>query len=747
MLNLYPTRPLSIFPAFLALAKASWPGKLAAGMLLFLLASLLWQPAGAQVSGVFITPAGATAEDSITITLDPALLCTNNTPGLQGAGIVRLHAGVALAGVNWQNVVTAAPGADNALVGFTKTATGSWAKKLKPRDYFSVPSGTAITALCFVLNGGPNGQNWALEGKQDKQGCNDFIIPFPLAGPIAGCEALTQRTLARSGPANLCNKDSVILSVATVPGGTYQWLRNGQRLDGATLPTLIIRDSASYVLYIADSTTCGRTDTVATTLQPAVAQPSAIWANLCGPGRSLLQGLNIAPTGGIAWYDSAKGTVPISTALSFTSPLLTDSTWFYFEATQGRCRSQRLSLLVEVIDLPRAATATDSSFCAPKSFVLSVRTPPEAQGLRWYADSTSTTWISIDNFFRTGIIDKDTTFWVNTQRRSCESAVRVPLRVNKRPAGPQPTASDVIICAQQPATIVAAYDASITTASYVWYSAPTGGQVLSTSKTYTTGPLPADTAFYVAGLAGPTVCPSARLRVRITANPTPAAPTATGTERCGLGPVQLIVNPAPNTVTFWYSAATGGNLLKTGDTLQATAGQVVYVESLLQNCKSASRAQVSTKINALPAQPTVTRFGNTLRSTYTTGNQWYSAAAGLLQGQTDASFGPSQDGTYYVIYTDGKGCSSQSDDFVLTITSIRGNSQSATLRAHPNPVTTTVVIDGLVQGTCAQLLNALGKVVKNVQVYGPSVEVDLSVLPAGLYMFKNGNQTARLVKE
>ncbi len=150
----------------------------------------------AQISGVTITPAGATASDTITITVNTNQICptasANAGQSLSGASVVRLHAGLRVNGVNFVNTVTAnSDAATTAYTGFTNLGGGIWQKRILPTAYFQPVTGT-IEGITFVLNGGPTGGNpWEREGKVC--GANgflasngDFIVPFPLAGAITG---------------------------------------------------------------------------------------------------------------------------------------------------------------------------------------------------------------------------------------------------------------------------------------------------------------------------------------------------------------------------------------------------------------------------------------------------------------------------------------------------------------------------------------------------------------------------------
>jgi PKD repeat protein len=70
-------------------------------------------------------------------------------------------------------------------------------------------------------------------------------------------------------------------------------------------------------------------------------------------------------------------------------------------------------------------------------------------------------------------------------------------------------------------------------------------------------------------------------------------------------------------------------------------------------------------VNANPAPPVATNNGGVLQSSYATGNQWYSASTGIINGATNPIFTPSENGFYYVIHTDTNGCSSVGSNQVL----------------------------------------------------------------------------------
>lgn len=149
----------------------------------------------AQISGLGVSPLGATPDDSITFYVDPSQLCatSGNTPMGPNPPSIRIHSGVN----GWTHVVEAGPlvnpsgtpGQPYSVVGFTPIGNGSWKKTILPSAYYGV-AGTTITGINFVLNGGPdNGNRWETEGKFVNPGdgsCNDFFLPFPIVATDFG---------------------------------------------------------------------------------------------------------------------------------------------------------------------------------------------------------------------------------------------------------------------------------------------------------------------------------------------------------------------------------------------------------------------------------------------------------------------------------------------------------------------------------------------------------------------------------
>jgi hypothetical protein len=201
----------------------------------------------------------------------------------------------------------------------------------------------------------------------------------------------------------------------------------------------------------------------------------------------------------------------------------------------------------------------------------------------------------------------------------CESATRfaVTATINS-PAAPTGSASQSFCNSGTVANLTATGNA------IQWYATNTGGSVLSTSTTLTSG-----TTYY----ASQTVsgCESTtRLAVTAIVNTTPA-PTGSATQTfCNSGTIANLT--ATGTAIQWYATSTGGTARSTSTAL--TSGTTYYASQTVSGCESTTRLAVTAIVNTTPA-PTgsaTQTFCNsgTVASLTATGAaiQWYAASTG-----------------------------------------------------------------------------------------------------------------------
>lgn len=149
--------------------------------------------ANAQMYGISVGPAGAMPNEDITITITPDQTCNDQaTNNLAGVDVARLHSGIGPTSSSvdlqaltqtgaWQNVV--AMDSPDAMFTFNGS---SFTKTFNPSTYYTNTTGEEIAWLCFVINGGPTGDEWSKKASNTRPSdmiCNgDFFVPFPLSG-------------------------------------------------------------------------------------------------------------------------------------------------------------------------------------------------------------------------------------------------------------------------------------------------------------------------------------------------------------------------------------------------------------------------------------------------------------------------------------------------------------------------------------------------------------------------------------
>ncbi|HWZ34884.1 MAG TPA: hypothetical protein VNW51_01935, partial [Mucilaginibacter sp.] len=207
------------------------------------------------------------------------------------------------------------------------------------------------------------------------------------------------------------------------------------------------------------------------------------------------------------------------------------------------------------------------------------------------------------------------------------------------------------ICKGSPTTLSITAPANGT---FTWYDQPTGGTVLATGTSYTTGPLNANTTYYVEYSRGTCVSPVRYpIQVQVDNQPVkPAVAPASTTIYAGQT-ATFTATSVNNAVINWYDAATGGNLVHTGTTFTTpslNANQSYYAEAVTGTCPSPDRTKVDVTVNPViipdvtvtpPTQAINAGTSASLTATSTTTGvkfNWYDAPTGGNLVYTGATF-------------------------------------------------------------------------------------------------------------
>ncbi|AMR30558.1 hypothetical protein A0256_03525 [Mucilaginibacter sp. PAMC 26640] len=220
-------------------------------------------------------------------------------------------------------------------------------------------------------------------------------------------------------------------------------------------------------------------------------------------------------------------------------------------------------------------------------------------------------------------------------------------------AAPVVAAAVVSACAGTQATLFATVPDHVTVN---WYNSVTGGTPVFTGATFNTPVLTASTTYYAEASRTADGCSqTVRTPIQVNVTPVPAAPVVAvpAVTVCTGAPATFTASAIPGVTFNWYTTATGGTPLFTGNSFTTgplTATAIYYVEATGAGaCGSSTRTQVTANVSATPLVPVVSQtpvqtcLGSsaTLNATSIQPGvifNWYTTAAGGTPVFTGAQF-------------------------------------------------------------------------------------------------------------
>jgi gliding motility-associated-like protein len=301
---------------------------------------------------------------------------------------------------------------------------------------------------------------------------------------------------------------------------------------------------------------------------------------------------------------------------------------------------------------PNAPTSADVTICPNSPATLTASGSPGIY--QWYDAPAGGNLLFTGANFTTPLLTSNTTYYVETTVSQCAS-LRTPVNVNIITTV---NVSDVSICQGSVATLTASG-----ASSYQWYDAPSGGNLVSTSPTYTTPVLNSSKTYYVVG--GGHGCAVYLTPATVHVTPTPAPPVAQGVTICAGSTANLTVSASDGVIYQWFDVPTGGTALITSPqytTPVLNAAATYYVEAYVNGCPG-PRAAVNVIVNPIP-QPPIVNDVTTCAGTNATlsvkfpggTNQWFSSAVSqtiLASGDSFTTPALTATTTYYVQNSNG----------------------------------------------------------------------------------------------
>lgn len=214
----------------------------------------------------------------------------------------------------------------------------------------------------------------------------------------------------------------------------------------------------------------------------------------------------------------------------------------------------------------------------------------------------------------------------------------------------------------------------------------------------------------------------------------------------GTGPWTWVGNDGSGPATFNETSSPATS--NVSPTVTTTYSIISVTDA--NGCTNTSTEAVVVTVNT-PASVTITETAGVLTSNATSGNQWYNAS-GIITGETGVNYTPTVNGDYYVIVTDGNGCTSTSNtiSFVLSSSNI---GLSSSLNIYPNPAKDKVFVEVSNSNNShmsIELMSLDGRVLyeNSSEVSGKlTISISLSEYASGIYMIKAVSENKTLIQK
>jgi len=535
---------------------------------------------------------------------------------------------------------------------------------------------TANTTYYVTVEGTNKCANAAADAKVVTVSVRDVPVPIITASAIS-----------------ICVGDTATLTVQNADNAfTYRWYNAA---TGGTLlftgPVYKVTGLTASADFYAEASIggCSSAERTKVSIGVGVAPTPILESNnvtVCQGGAAVLKVTSSVNNITYKWYTTPTGGTAIFTGPIFTTGAINANTSFYVEATgdTSKCGkpSARATAKVTVVPVPAAPTlvSTNVQGCKGQSASLAIQSPAAGTTYQWFDAATGGTLVFEGAVFNITALDSTVTYYVQALvNGGCPSATRTSatINVNAIPAAPVINATSLFVC--QGGTVTLSVKDPVAGTTYRWFDAATGGNLLSTGSSFTTGALNASTDFYAEASNGN--CSSAqrtKVSIGVGQAPTPTLESNAVTTCQGTS-ATLRVTSATNGIAYkWYTQASGGTAVFTGpvfttDPLNTTMDFWVEATGTTGQCGNPStRVKATVTVVVAPSAPDV--VASSLKTCAGTGvtvavktiqpgitYQWYDAATNgslLFTGPVYSVPVVTTNTTYYVQANLGSGCSS-----------------------------------------------------------------------------------------
>ena len=361
-------------------------------------------------------------------------------------------------------------------------------------------------------------------------------------------------------PASRCGTGTVTLA-ATYTIGTINWFANPSGGTAvATGSSFTTPSIATTTTYYVEAENNGCISSIRTAITATIFDVPIITstnpASRCGNGSVQLQATSNVGT--INWYANASGGSSLATGGLFNTPILTATTTYYVEVTNGTCNSVRTPVAATIFTGVSILSTTPASRCDTGSLTLSATT--ESFGsLNWYANPSGGTSLATGNSYTTPTISVSTTYYVESTNGNCATS-RVAVTALIIPTAAPTGLASQTFCAGETVELIVANGTNI-----IWYDASSGGTIIPTGT-----PLVSGTTYYASQSIGACESPS---RLAVTMN--------LGNCLSSVGFVKIDIKLYPNPVIDLVTVSSSE--LMTNIEVVNILGQIVFANTISMN--------------------------------------------------------------------------------------------------------------------------------------------------------------------
>lgn len=510
----------------------------------------------------------------------------------------------------------------------------------------------------------------------------------------------------------ICASAPLTLVANTGLGLTYQWQLNGTNITNATANTYNATAPGVYTVKVIKDSLCQSTSAALplTLSNPLVAGTTP--GSNCGTGTVQL-GATASAGSTLRWFNVPVGGYPVGSGTSYTTPVLNSSKTYYVTAYDG---------FGQVGPLNPAAVGTASTNSSNIAYTrFNVLTPVRLLSVDIVPNVPSGTAATVEIRDSVGGIVATIPYQTTVNAGVTQT---VPVNVFLRPG------TNYRLMQGIPISLTSAF------AGFNIYPY-TSTAINIMGLTGATGSPNQYLGFY--NWQWSTGCESPRVAVVATIDPGPGAVVSPNPASfCTGGSVTLTANASPSFTYQWTKdgIAIGG---ATSSTYAATAVGSYTVRVTTGNCGTTS-APVQVTSRTAPAPIVTVTNGSYLSTGVYATYQWKRNGVNVPNG-TGQNHPAAYDGSYTVTVTDVNGCISTSEPVKVTSLSVKGSAMPKVV-IHPNPATTVVNIDAPIP-VIIRLTSMEGKV---ILTENKATSIDISRLPAGLYMIRVSDMDNNLLK-